>query len=111
MTDNNQSMPGDRIIKCRDCPESFVFTEGEQKFFASKELSDPTRCKACRAARKAQQQGGGFAPTRYPSGPNPHSFEAPPPKAAAPAPGSNEVDVLRKRPNKKVRRRDRDEDY
>jgi len=110
MTDNNQSMPGDRIIKCRDCPESFVFTEGEQQFFASKELSDPTRCKACRAARKAQQQGGGFTPTRFTQNSNPHVFEAFSGKTATPVAGS-EVDVLRKRPNKKARRRDRDEDY
>ncbi len=49
------------IIQCRDCPNTFEFTAGEQAFFAEKNLSRPVRCKPCRANRRAQrdqQQGG-----------------------------------------------------
>jgi CxxC-x17-CxxC domain-containing protein len=43
----------DRTLTCRDCGESFVFSAGEQSFFASKGLTnDPQRCPACRAAYK-----------------------------------------------------------
>ena len=42
----------DREIECRECGTSFTFTEAEQEFYASKDLSDPQRCKPCRQARK-----------------------------------------------------------
>jgi CxxC-x17-CxxC domain-containing protein len=43
----------DRSLTCRDCSESFVFSAGEQAFFASKGLTnDPQRCPTCRAAAK-----------------------------------------------------------
>jgi CxxC-x17-CxxC domain-containing protein len=42
----------DQQITCRDCGSVFTFTDGEQEFYASKELSAPQRCKNCRAARK-----------------------------------------------------------
>lgn len=48
----------DQVLSCRDCNQEFVFTTGEQEFFASRGLTNaPTRCPACRAARK--QSGGG----------------------------------------------------
>ena len=47
----------DQDITCSDCGAVFVFTEGEQEFYASKNLSAPMRCKNCRAARKAQRFG------------------------------------------------------
>ena len=44
----------DKTITCRDCGTSFVFTTGEQDFYAQKGFaSEPTRCPACRQARKA----------------------------------------------------------
>ncbi len=43
----------DQQIICRDCSAEFTFTDGEQEFYASKNLSNPQRCKACRAAKKA----------------------------------------------------------
>src|SRR5687767_5759871 len=47
----------DKIITCRDCSLEFVFTSGEQEFYAQKGFTnEPTRCAACRQARKA---GGG----------------------------------------------------
>ena len=43
----------DRDLICRDCGGSFVFTAGEQEFYATKGLEhDPVRCPTCRAQRK-----------------------------------------------------------
>jgi len=43
----------DRVLTCRDCGEAFVFSSGEQAFFASKSLqNDPQRCPGCRAVAK-----------------------------------------------------------
>lgn len=43
----------DKALACRDCNGSFVFTAGEQEFYASKGLqNEPVRCPSCRAARK-----------------------------------------------------------
>lgn len=47
----------DQILTCRDCNKQFVFTEGEQAFFAEKQFVAPTRCKVCRQLRKAAQNG------------------------------------------------------
>ncbi|MGI5835764.1 MAG: zinc-ribbon domain containing protein [Chloroflexota bacterium] len=50
----------DKTLTCRDCGASFVFTEGEQEFFASRGFTnEPSRCPECRAARKRSQ--GGFS--------------------------------------------------
>ncbi len=50
----------DRRINCVDCGEEFLFTAGEQAFYASKGLTNaPTRCKRCREQRKTQRPGGG----------------------------------------------------
>ena len=41
---------------CRDCGVEFVFTAGEQEFYAEKGFqNEPTRCKECRTARKASR--------------------------------------------------------
>ncbi len=43
----------DKTLICKDCGAEFVFTAGEQEFFASKGfVNEPQRCKACRDARK-----------------------------------------------------------
>src|SRR2546428_8785812 len=45
----------DQTLYCRDCNQEFVFTAGEQEFFASRGLTNsPSRCPSCRAARKGQ---------------------------------------------------------
>jgi len=47
----------DKIIACKDCGAEFVFTIGEQEFYASKGFdNDPIRCPDCRKARKANRQ-------------------------------------------------------
>ena len=45
----------DQELTCRDCGNAFTFTEGEQEFYTSKNLSAPQRCKDCRANRKAER--------------------------------------------------------
>jgi CxxC-x17-CxxC domain-containing protein len=52
-------MPGETTLSCRDCGQSFVFTSGEQDFYAARGYSEPSRCADCRAARKAERGGGG----------------------------------------------------
>jgi CxxC-x17-CxxC domain-containing protein len=43
----------DKTIKCRECEQEFIFTAGEQEFYAEKGfVNEPQRCKACRSARK-----------------------------------------------------------
>ncbi len=43
----------DITLKCKDCGEEFVFTAGEQEFYAEKGFQNqPQRCKACRDNRK-----------------------------------------------------------
>ena len=52
-------MPADTTLTCRDCGQRFIFTSGEQDFYASRGYSEPSRCPDCRAARKAERDGGG----------------------------------------------------
>lgn len=43
----------DKILICKECGEEFVFTAGEQQFYAEKGFqNEPQRCKKCRDARK-----------------------------------------------------------
>ena len=42
----------DRVLKCADCGEDFIFTAGEQSFFHDKNFkNEPKRCKNCKARR------------------------------------------------------------
>lgn len=44
----------DKTIICKDCGKEFIFTEGEQAFYAEKGFTnEPVRCSECRKARKA----------------------------------------------------------
>ena len=43
----------DRTLTCKECGAEFAFTAAEQSFYAEKGFqNDPSRCPACRAARK-----------------------------------------------------------
>ncbi|MBQ7286935.1 MAG: zinc-ribbon domain containing protein [Candidatus Gastranaerophilales bacterium] len=43
----------DQTLKCEDCGKDFVFSAGEQEFYAQKGLQNtPKRCPECRKARK-----------------------------------------------------------
>jgi CxxC-x17-CxxC domain-containing protein len=49
----------DKSLTCIDCGETFVFTAGEQEFFAQKGFqNEPKRCKNCKAAKRAGPGGG-----------------------------------------------------
>lgn len=46
----------DKTLKCKDCGQDFIFSAGEQEFYQEKGFqNEPTRCPACRKARKNQQ--------------------------------------------------------
>ena len=48
----------DKTLVCKDCGNEFVFTAGEQEFYASRGFeNEPQRCKACRDARKNAGRG------------------------------------------------------
>ena len=54
----------DKTLKCKECGADFVFTAGEQDFYAEKGFqNEPGRCPTCRAARK-QRTGGSDRPQR-----------------------------------------------
>nr|WP_092074337.1 zinc-ribbon domain containing protein [Dendrosporobacter quercicolus]NSL49241.1 zinc-ribbon domain containing protein [Dendrosporobacter quercicolus DSM 1736]SDM89106.1 CxxC-x17-CxxC domain-containing protein [Dendrosporobacter quercicolus] len=55
----------DKTLKCKDCGEDFVFTEGEQEFYAEKGFeNEPARCRSCRDSRKRSREGGESHPQR-----------------------------------------------
>lgn len=46
----------DITLVCKDCNSEFVFSAGEQAFYAEKGFENkPVRCPACRKARKQQK--------------------------------------------------------
>lgn len=47
----------DKTLVCKDCGADFVFTEGEQQFYAEKGFdNEPQRCPDCRKAIKAARR-------------------------------------------------------
>ncbi len=45
----------DKTLKCKDCGIVLVFSAGEQEFYAQRGFeNEPSRCKECRAAKKAK---------------------------------------------------------
>ena len=50
----------DKTLVCKDCGKEFVFSAGEQEFYAEKGFqNEPTRCRDCRNARKASRPAVG----------------------------------------------------
>ncbi len=50
----------DKTLNCSDCNNAFIFTAGEQEFFAEREFTEPKRCKECRnnlRQKKKQRRG------------------------------------------------------
>lgn len=53
----------DIILRCIDCGREFVFTAGEQAFYADKGLlNEPRRCPECRSRRRQERD----QPIEYP---------------------------------------------
>jgi len=49
----------DKTLVCADCGGEFIFTAGEQEFFASRGfVNEPKRCQPCRSSRRNQERGG-----------------------------------------------------
>ncbi|MFA6662311.1 MAG: zinc-ribbon domain-containing protein [Bacilli bacterium] len=47
----------DKKLICKDCGKEFVWTVGEQEFYAEKGFTnEPVRCPDCRKARKAARR-------------------------------------------------------
>ena len=73
----------DKTLVCKECGKEFVFTAGEQEFYAERGFqNEPQRCKACRDARKNAARGPpvstspllvqpAAARRRFPSNPRP----------------------------------------
>jgi len=58
----------DQTLRCRDCGTEFVFTAGEQAFYAEKGFTNrPSRCPSCRSANK-QRRDAGNGGSSYSSG-------------------------------------------
>ncbi len=55
----------DKTLRCRDCSADFIWSAGEQQFFAEKGLvNQPQRCHSCRAiAKQNRALGVGLAST------------------------------------------------
>ena len=48
----------DKTLVCKECGAEFVFTAGEQEFYAERGFeNEPQRCKSCRDARKNGAKG------------------------------------------------------
>lgn len=44
----------DKTLRCKECGNEFIFSAGEQEFYAQRGfVNEPQRCKPCRDARKA----------------------------------------------------------
>ncbi|MFC1871063.1 zinc-ribbon domain containing protein [Chloroflexota bacterium] len=53
----------DKTLTCIDCDKTFIFSENEQRYFASKGLLEPKRCPDCRKRRRdllAISKGGQY---------------------------------------------------
>lgn len=45
----------DRELTCRDCNQSFQFSEKDQEFFKKNGWTDPVRCRPCRNLAKQRR--------------------------------------------------------
>ncbi len=51
----------DKVLKCVECGEEFVFTAGEQLFYADKGFrNEPKRCKSCKSKRNQTPRAEGY---------------------------------------------------
>lgn len=48
----------DKTLVCVDCGTEFSFSASDQQFYADRQFSEPRRCPACRAAKKAARGEG-----------------------------------------------------
>lgn len=49
----------DETLTCKDCGKEFIFSAGEQEFYAEKGFENkPARCRDCRGKRQRSREGG-----------------------------------------------------
>ena len=52
----------DKTLVCKDCGKEFVFSAGEQAFYAEKGFkNEPARCHECRDKRRRERNGEGHS--------------------------------------------------
>ena len=57
-TDGAEQPFWDKELTCVDCGDRFMWTTGEQGFYADRNLAMPKRCRPCRMmAREARERG------------------------------------------------------
>jgi hypothetical protein len=56
----------EKVLKCKDCGEDFIFTDSEQELFAELQFADPVRCVKCRRAKKMNFKHRPYDPDRKP---------------------------------------------
>ena len=57
MRGKDNKMYTEKVLKCRECGAEFLFTAGEQEFYARQGfMTEPTRCRPCRSKRKRREQ-------------------------------------------------------
>ena len=55
----------DKSLTCADCGTSFTFSADDQAFHQEKGFTnEPRRCPSCRAAKRAERNGGGYGGQR-----------------------------------------------
>ncbi len=55
----------DKALACVDCGAEFIWTAGEQLFFADKNFkNEPKRCKGCKAKRASRPAPSGASASR-----------------------------------------------
>lgn len=48
----------DKKLVCKQCSQEFIFTAGEQEFYAQRGFThEPKRCKSCRPLKRISQSG------------------------------------------------------
>lgn len=61
----------DKVMVCRDCGKTFIFSVAGQEFFQEQGFREPPkRCRSCREKRKAERQtheGGPNHEGKYPA--------------------------------------------
>lgn len=58
----------DKTLTCRDCAGEFVWTAGEQEFYASRGLENaPSRCPTCRANKRRGGSSAGGPRQMFPA--------------------------------------------
>jgi ornithine cyclodeaminase/alanine dehydrogenase-like protein (mu-crystallin family) len=59
---NLDTTADDLNLLCCDCDEMFVFSAGEQAYFAARLLHQPRRCRPCRVSKRQEREAAAYLP-------------------------------------------------